>query len=68
MMAAEKFLECMESLGLGNIDKRANGKSNVTRLFRKQKFEDMPTEAKNKLRKLNITEEQYTQSMAADNQ
>ena len=47
-LAAEGFLKSMESLGLGDIDRTANGKSI---LLRKRRLEDMPTEAKNKLRK-----------------
>ena len=59
-LAAEGFLKSMENLGLGDIDRTANGKSIV---LRKRRLEDMPTEAKNKLRKINITDEEYEESM-----
>ena len=59
-LAAEGFLKSMENLGLGDIDRTANGKSIV---LGKRRLEDMPTEAKNKLRKINITDEEYEESM-----
>ena len=59
-LAAEGFLKSMESLGLGDIDCTANGKSI---LLRKRRLEDMPTEAKNKLRKIKLSDEEYEQSM-----
>lgn len=54
-VAMVKFLECMERLGLASSVKPTNAKSRNTCLFRKRKFDDVPTETKNKLRKLNIT-------------
>ena len=59
-LAAECFLKSMESLGLGDIGRTANGKSI---LLHKRCLEDMPTEAKNKLRKINLSDEEHEQSM-----
>ena len=59
-VAAEGFLKSMESLGLGDIDRTANGKSI---LLRKRRLEDMSTEAKNKLRKIKLSDEEYEESM-----
>jgi len=59
-LAAEGFLKSMESLGLGDIDRTANSKSI---LLRKRCLEGMPTEVKNKLRKIKLSGEEYEQSM-----
>ena len=50
---AEGFLKYMENLGLGDINRTANGKNN---LLRKRSLEARPTAAKNKLRKNTLSE------------
>ena len=59
-LAAEGLLKSMESLGLGDIDRTANGKSILPR---KGRIEDMPTGVENKLRKIKLSDEEYEQSM-----
>ena len=58
--AAEGFLKPMESLGVGDIEHTANNKSII---LRKRHLENMPTEAKNKLPKINLTDTEYEESM-----
>ena len=60
--AAENFLKCMEGLGLGEIVRSPNNRSRESCVLRKRPLEDMTTEARNKLRKVNVTDEQYNQS------
>ena len=59
-LAAEGCLKSMESLGLKDIDHTANGKSI---LLCKTRLKDVPTEPKNKLRKIKLSGKEYEQSM-----
>ena len=49
-LAAEGFLQSMESLGLGDIDRTASGKSI---LLRKRRLEDVSTEANSMMKNMN---------------
>ena len=61
--AAESFLKCMEDLGLGNIVRNQNNRSRETCILNKRPLEDLTTEARNKLRKISVTDKQYQQAM-----
>lgn len=61
--AAESFLKCMEDLGLGDIARSQNNRSRETCILKKRPLEDLSTEARNKLRKISATDEQYQQAM-----
>ena len=61
--AAESFLKCMEDLGLGDIVRNQNQRSRESCILKKRPLEDLSTEARNKLRKVSVTDEQYQEAM-----
>ena len=61
--AAESFLKCMEDLGLGDIVRNQNQRSRESCILKKRPLEDLSTEARNKLRKVSVTDEQYQDAM-----
>ena len=62
-MAAASFLRCMVDLGLGDIVPTQNNRSREACTLKKRPLEDLSTEARNKLRKISVTDEQYEQAM-----